>query len=202
MDVWKLNQDNTELIAQQAVDALYAGKVIACPTDTVYGLVADATNEEAVHKIFSIKGRESGKAIPIFVRDIEEAKELAFIESEQEKALQTYWPGKVTVLLKSKGRLPRVTGTTETIGLRVPDYPLLELILKKAGVPLTGTSANLSSMPSLSSGADVLSQFKDREYTPDILIDAGKLPLSEPSSVVDLTGIAKKILRQGAVQNL
>ena len=172
--------------------------MLVCPTDTVYGLLCDATNEKAVKKVFSIKGRKEGRALPIFVRDIVMAKELSFVVKEE--LLDTYWPGKVTVVLKSRGVLPSIAGTAEKIGLRIPKYPLLDVILKKVGVPLTGTSANLSGRPSLSSVGEIVLEFKGKEYQPDIIIDAGVLPFSKPSSVVDLIDEEPVIIRKGAVE--
>ena len=198
MNILKLTEKNMESVAEQAVTALQGGKVLVCPTDTVYGLLCDATNEKAVKKVFSIKGREEGRALPIFVRDIVMAKELSFVVKEE--LLDTYWPGKVTVVLKSRGVLPSIAGTAEKIGLRIPKYPLLDVILKKVGVPLTGTSANLSGRPSLSSIGEIVLEFKGKEYQPDIIIDAGVLPFSKPSSVVDLIDEEPVIIRKGAVE--
>jgi len=200
MDILKLNNDSMELVVEQAVKALEEGQVLACPTDTIYGLLADATNKEAVGKVFDIKEREKQNALPVFVRDIEAAEELAVIEKKE--FLEKHWPGKVTVVLKSRGVLPSIMGTVETIGLRVPDYLFLKLVLNKFEDPLTGTSANISGTESLSSAKEVISQFKDRKYKPDIMIDAGQLPFSKPSSVVDLTGKEPIIIREGDLQNL
>ena len=183
----------------EAVRALKKGKVVACPTDTVYGFLADATNAKAVSKIFKIKGREKGKPIPIFVSSIEMAKSLANIDARKENFLKKVWPGKVTVVFESKDALPKELGAQKTIGLRIPKYEFLNLLLNSYGKPLTGTSANLSGMPSLSDSKEVVAQFKNRKYKPDIIIEAGKLPESLPSTVVDYTGKRKKVLRKGAV---
>ncbi len=197
MDILKLNEENMESVVEQAVEALKQGKVLVCPTDTVYGLVADATNKKAVQRVFDIKGREEKEALPVFVRDITMAKEYAVVIKEE--FLQKHWPGKVTFILKSRGVLPVIMGTAEKIGLRVPDYAFLGLILKNVGVPITGTSANVSGQPSLSSAKEVIAQFEGQEHQADIIIDAGVLPFSEPSSVVDLTGREPVIIRKGAV---
>ncbi|HEA84554.1 MAG TPA: threonylcarbamoyl-AMP synthase [Candidatus Wildermuthbacteria bacterium] len=195
MDTWKIKETSVDSV----VTALKQGKVIVCPTDTVYGLVADATNKEAVKRIFTIKGRELGKAFPVFVRDIEMAMELGVVDSSQQSFMKKYWPGKVTVIVKSRGVLPDITGTTEKIGMRIPEYPFLQEILKKVDVPLIGTSANISGLPALSLVNEIYSQFTEREYTPDILIDGGDLPSSLSSSVIDITNKDYETLRQGAV---
>lgn len=181
---------------QEAVQALKKGKVLACPTDTVYGFIADATNTKAVRKIFQIKGREKGKPIPIFVKDIATAKSLAKIGRSQEAFLKKVWPGKVTVILESKNKLPKELGTAKTIGLRVPKYKFLKLLLEAYGKPLTGTSANLSGTPSLSDSKGIIAQFQSRKYKPDIVLDAGVLRKSKSSKVVDITGVKHIILRK------
>lgn len=178
------------------IQALKKGQVLACPTDTVYGLLADATNKKAVAKVFLIKGREKGKSLPVFVSSIAMAKKFARVSSSQEKYMRKAWPGKVTAVLKSRGVLPKETGTQESIGLRIPKHELVQLILQKVKVPLTGTSANLSGEPPLSDSKEVFRQFQNRKYQPDILIDAGKLPFSKPSKVIDITGQKKKVLRK------
>ena len=113
MTVWKINPKNFEAVAKKASLALQKGKVLACPTDTVYGLIADATNKKAVKKVLLIKGRKEKKPLPIFVKDIAMTKRLARVEPLQERFLKKVWPGKVTVVLKSRGVLPKETETKE-----------------------------------------------------------------------------------------
>ncbi|MBI2644428.1 MAG: threonylcarbamoyl-AMP synthase [Candidatus Wildermuthbacteria bacterium] len=199
MEIWRVPKKTGKAFVAKIVHGLEKGKVFVLPTDTVYGLVADAANSEAVEKVFQIKGREPGKPLPIFVEDIAMAKELADIKEKEERFLQKVWPGKVTVVLPSNNILPQATGTARTIGLRIPSYDLILSILRIFPRPLTGTSANLAGTPSLRDSKDVVAQFKKREHRPDIVIDAGKLPLSLPSTVIDWTGGKQKVLRQGAL---
>jgi len=187
-----LKIDDGDVVAK-AVDALEQGQVIACPTDTVYGLLADATNEKAVERVFELKKRERTKPFSVFVKDIETARELARVGQDQEMFLQEAWPGRVTVVLQSKQVLPKVFDQEGKIGLRIPDYPLVNEILNAFGKPLTGTSANISGMASCTDSADVQRQFRVKQ--PDVMIDAGALPLAQPSQVVDITGKEKRILR-------
>jgi len=178
----------------EAVKIIRQGGVVICPTDTVYGLLADTNNENAIRKIFKIKKRSKGKPIPIFVKDIEMAKELAFIDKKQEKFLKMVWPGKVTVVLKRKNVLPRILfGNKKTIGLRIPDYKLISLLLKKLNYPLTGTSANISGKPASTKIKEVLKQFGKEKA--DLVLNYGDLKFSLPSIVIDLTGRNIKILR-------
>jgi L-threonylcarbamoyladenylate synthase len=181
-----------EFTIEEVVGVLENGEVVAAPTDTVYGLLADATNEEVVEKVFQIKGREKGKALPVFVRDIEMAKELAEISAEQEKFLKENWPGKVTAVLESKHVLPKALELNGKVALRIPDYELINELLDR---PLTGTSANVSGQPPCSSAQAVIKQFEERDYQPDLVLDAGELPKSNPSKVVDITGDTEEIIR-------
>ena len=196
MKVLRFTSDTIGEILKEAARSLRKGKVLACPTDTVYGFIADATNAKAVRKIFRIKGREKGKPIPIFVSDIEMARTLAEISKIQERFCGKVWPGKVTVVLESKDKLPRELGTAKTIGLRVPSHKLVQLILGKVRRPLTGTSANLSGTPSLSDSKEIIAQFQNRKHKPDMVLDAGVLPKSKPSKIIDITEAKHKVLRK------
>ena len=140
----------------KAIDRLNEGKILACPTDTVYGLVARIDNRDTVERIFQIKGREKGKPFPVFVKDIEMAKEVAEISSSQQEFLNNVWPGKLTAILKSKGKVLRELELNGTIAVRVPDYEFLKSLLTE---PLSGTSANLSGQPSISDSKEILNQF-------------------------------------------
>ena len=172
------------------------GGVVVFPTDTVYGLLADATNEKAVKKIFKIKKRLKEKPIPLFVKDIEMAKKFAYINKKQENLLNFFWPGKLTAVLKRKNNLPRIIfGNKKTIGLRIPNFKLLSTLLKKLDRPLTGTSANISGKPASTKIREVLKQFESAKEKPDLILNYGNLKFSLPSIVIDLTGKKTRILR-------
>lgn len=178
-----------------AVHALSQGKVLVCPTDTVYGLVADARNPKAVAKIFRIKARSRQKPLGIFVKDLATAKKVAKIGILQEKFLKQAWPGKVTAVLAVKKQFPAGVGTEKTIGIRVPKHKFVNLILKQFNHGLAQTSVNISDTPPLQRVADMVRVFGKRKWKPDLIFDAGRLPASRPSKVVDMTGEKTKILR-------
>ena len=180
----------------EAAKAVGKGKVLICPTDTVYGLVCDTTNKKAVEKLFRIKNRKLTKPLPIFVKDVKMAKKLAHIDQKQEKVLKKVWPGKVTAVLKRKKGYKLYGVGKKTIALRIPKYKLVIELLKKTNSPLTGTSANVSEKPASTKIKEVLKQFTGKKYQPDLVIDKGNLPKSRPSKVVDLTGKTIKILRK------
>ena len=199
--VIKSDKKNLKETIKITLKFLNEGKLIVSPTDTVYGLICDATNKKAVEKLFKIKKRPKGKPIPIFVKNIEMAKQLAFIDKTQEKFLKKVWPGKVTVILKRKKRLPDLfLDNQKTIGLRIPDYKLINELLKRLNNPITGTSANISGKPASTKIKEVTSQFENQKIQPDLIIDTGDLKKSKPSTVIDLTGKKSKILRRGEVK--
>jgi len=183
---------------KKIIEVINRGEVIVCPTDTVYGLIADATNDKAVEKVFKIKKRPKNKAIPIFVEDVKTAKKFAFINEKQEKFLKKNWPGKITVILKRKpscGLSKELFGRKKTIGLRIPNHKLINELLKRLNKSLTGTSANISGKLASTKIEEVLKQFKEQKDQPDLIIDVGNLKKSRPSRVIDLTKNKQKILR-------
>lgn len=192
MKIINVNRINIKEIA----DLLKKGSVIICPTDTVYGLIADATNKKAVEKIFKIKKRPKQKPIPVFIKDLKMAKKIVKINKKQEKFLKSAWPGDVTVVLKPKIKMPKGIGKPgEEIGLRIPDYKIINRLSRLVGVPLTGTSANISGNPSSVKIKEVISQFKEQKFLPDLVIDAGNLPANKPSTIIDLTVEPPKVIR-------
>jgi len=193
MKIVKISSKNLN----EAVKVIKKGGVVIFPTDTVYGLIADAKNKTAVKKIFKIKKRSFKKPLPVFVKDLKMAKGLAKIGKTQEKILKKCWPGKVTVILKAKStKFPKgIISKDKKIGLRIPDYKFLSLLLKKINCPLAETSANISGKKASTKIKEVLKQFGKGRCQPDLVLDAGNLKISLPSTVVDLVDF--KILRKG-----
>ena len=182
-----------------AIKVIKNGGVVICPTETVYGLIADTTNEKAVEKVFRIKKRSKTKAIAVFIRDIKKVKELAFVDDKQESFLKKVWPGKVTVILKRKpncGLSKKIFANKKVIGLRISSSKLINELVKKINKPLTTTSANISGKPASIKIKEVLEQFENQKVKPDLIIDAGNLSKNKPSKLVDLTTDKIKILRK------
>lgn len=193
MRILKLSQDNFEETIEASLLALKKGEVLVCPTDTVYGLLSDAENKDSVEKIFEIKRRDKSKPLAVFVKDIETAKELAFIGKSQEKFLKD---NKITAIFKAKHKkLSPLVYKNDTVGLRIPSYKLLDLILDRFKKPLAQTSANISGNGSSSKIKEVLKGFEKEDVRPDLVIDAGDLLNNKPSTVIDLTEKEKKIIR-------
>ena len=172
---------------KKAIKAIREGKVLICPTDTVYGLICYFSNKRAVERLYKIKKRPKWKLLPIFVKDIKMAKKLARIDKKQEDFLRKVWPGKTTVILKSKKK--------GTIAIRIPNHKFVLGLAKHTG-PLAESSANISGRPASTKIKDGLRQFDKQKYQPDLVIDAGNLPKAKPSKVIDLTIWPPKILRQ------
>ena len=195
MKILALKEKSKKLLNELA-ESVKSGKVVIFPTDTVYGLLADATNEKAVDRIFKIKKRLKSKPLPIFVKDIEAAKKIAEINKSQEKFLKKYWPGKFTVVLKRKTGVKIYGVDKKTIALRIPNYKFVNYLLSATNLPLTGTSANISGLPASTRIEKITNQFRNQKNKLDLIINVGNLKKSKSSKVVDLTGKRPKILRR------
>jgi len=166
--------------------------VVICPTDTVYGFLADAGNKKAVAKIYAIKQRPKDKPLPVFVKDIAMAKSLADIDDQQVKVLKKYWPGKYTFVLKRKIGATLYGVDKGTIALRIPKYQFLNDVLKKINRPLVQTSVNISTRDSLKNIDNIMTVFGKSRLV-GLIIDAGSLKKSNPSKIIDLT--SEKVVR-------
>jgi len=197
----KITKENLDSLLKIASKKIKEGKVIVCPTDTVYGLIAHAGNERAVRRIFKIKKRPKEKPIAIFVGDIEMAKKFAKIGKNQEKFLKKYWPGALTAILYSKNNLCRgIYGKNKTVGIRVPDYKLITDLIDKVAFPLAQSSANISGILTPLKLKEIIEQFRNRKEKPDLILDKGDLPQRLPSTVINLTRKKPKILREGKLK--
>lgn len=193
---------NTQLIAftphvlPVALGLLRAGQLVAFPTDTVYGLAAALDNETAIEGLFTAKGRQADKAIAVLVGSPEDAAKVAQAMSGYARLLaQRYWPGPLTLVVKQAAHLPANLSSRPTVGVRMPDHPAALALLNAAG-PLAVTSANLSGGANTVSAEEVLAQLGGRIA---LVIDGGRTPGGQPSTVVDCTGPMPHILRQGPI---
>lgn len=190
---------NKEETYTQAVDIIRGGGVVAFPTETVYGLGADATNGEAVSKIFEAKGRPSDNPLIVHVDSKEAAVQCA--DSVSDKALQlmdAFWPGALTLILKSRPDLfaPNVTADLDTVGIRVPNHPVALNLLKRVQLPIAAPSANTSGKPSPTLGEHV---YHDMEDKIPLILDGGATKIGIESTVIDMTAEPPVILRPGNV---
>lgn len=195
MEILKINKENQKEIIKKVNKMLEEGKVLIVPTDTVYGLIADAENKKAVEKIFIIKKRDRRKAIPIFIKNIESAKKIAEIDECQEETLFSVWPGKTTVILKKKD-VELYGLKKKTIALRIPEHELINKLFFNKIEFIAQTSANISGRGSLTEIEQVINNFKNQKIKPDLVIDAGNLPESKHSAIIDITKKEIKTLRE------
>lgn len=178
---------------------LQNGGVVVFPSDTVYGLLSDATNRNAVMKLQKIKNRPVGKPISVFVADLKMMKRLVRITEKQERTLRALLPGPYTIVLPSKKKVSRLLESEkETLGVRLPVYqPIIDLVTSFRK-PVTATSANMSGRPpfySITTFLKTLSK-KNRELI-DLVVDAGELSKNKPSTVLDFSTSQVKTIRQG-----
>jgi len=203
MRILKVNPENlreSEEAIVEAAKVMLEGGTAVFPTDTVYGLGCDATNEAAVSRVFRIKGRDEKKPLSVIVRDLEMAEKVAFVDRKLERALAAVWPAAVTVILWRRHKLPDIlTGGRETIGLRIPDYKFTYWLAENMGRPYVATSANVSGEAAVTKIEEVLKYFEKKSPRPDLILDAGDLKFCEPSTVLDLTAAKPKIVRIGPV---
>lgn len=173
---------------EHAVKVLQRDGIIVYPTETVYGLGADALSEDAVMKIYEAKGRPLGKPISIAVSDTDMLRAVAVVDDAAEAFIHRFLPGPVTVVLPAKSCLPEMlTGGTGLIGIRMPAHETAVRIIELLDAPITATSANLAGDAPVTRPDEVDVPF-------DLLVDGGELP-GTPSTVVDLT--TRSILRKG-----
>lgn len=175
-------------IIEKAVSALMHDGLVIYPTETVYGLGADAFSENAILNVYEAKKRPLAQPISIAVSDFDMLAAVAFIEPSMEEFLQTFLPGPVTAVLRAKHTVPPVlSGGTGMIGIRIPSHELAVELIERFDSPITATSANLH-------GAKDPATPDECTVPRDVLIDGGRLP-GTPSTVVDLTTMT--ILRSG-----
>jgi L-threonylcarbamoyladenylate synthase len=180
----------------RALEVLRLGRLVAFPTDTVYGVCALGFNGKAVQSIYVAKDRPIEKAIPILIGEMADLDQVAMdIPARAYLLAQRFWPGPLTILVPKRPDLPEAVSATSTIGVRVPDHEIARALLRAAG-PLAVTSANLSGSPSPTTAEEVLTQLGGRI---ELIIDGGKTPGGTPSTLVDCTGDEIRILREGPI---
>jgi len=188
---------NTSVLAR-IIEILKSGDVIAYPTETFYGLGADARNPAAVDRIFDIKGRDLRNPIPLIIGKIDMLEELvAGIPANAVKLIKKFWPGPLTIIFGASSLInPALTGGTDKIGIRLSSHPLARRLSEGISGPITATSANLSGAAECVSAAQVAMDLSGRITT---VIDAGETPGGKGSTVIDITASPPRIFRHGAV---
>lgn len=183
---------------KEAVGILRNGGIIAYPTDTVYGLGASMNNEKAVERIFDVKGRPKGMALPLLVSDRKQFLKLAeYVPPAAWLLIYNFLPGAITIVLKKSDFVPDIiTAGKKTVAIRIPDHPVAIALIKGLGAPIVGTSANLSGQPSLLTAKEVADSIEGKI---DMVLDGGTCPGGVESTIVDFTGKRPVIKRKGAI---
>ncbi len=184
-------------VIEHAMFTLLEGGIIAVPTDTVYGIAADATNAEAVERLYRIKGRDRQKALAILVHSTEMLSRLVTRFPEKvEELMDRFWPGSLTMIFpKPLGALAGVSAT-KSIGVRIPDHNTTLALISMVARPLATTSANLAGQNPATTAEEVVSIFADEL---DCILDAGPAPGNIASTVLSVVQKPYKILREGAI---
>lgn len=183
----------------QAARLLSEGGLVAFPTETVYGLGADACNDTAVARIFQAKGRPRFNPLIVHVPDLETARNIALFDDEAERLADTFWPGPLTLVLPLRagaGISPLVTAGLDSVAVRMPDHPVARALLASFGGPLAAPSANPSGKVSPTRAAHVLEGLEGRIAA---VVDGGACGVGLESTIVGLTGPAPALLRPGGL---
>lgn len=185
-------------LIKHAARILQTGGLVIFPTDTLYGLGANIYDDVATKRVFEIKKRPLNKSLPVLIADSKELASLAQEIPPLAKALiDSFWPGQLTLIFKKTGKVSTIlTGGKDTVAVRIPDHPISLALIREAGFPLTGPSANITGVEPPTTAEEAAKTLGDMV---DLIIDTGPCPVGAPSTVLDLTGSKPRILREGAI---
>jgi len=201
MNIILFGTQNSDSVIKDTIKVLRSGGLVVFPSDTVYGLLVDATNEKAVEKLIQFKNRQPGKAISIFVPNFEIMQKYVEIPENHTSVMKQLLPGPFTFVLPSQHKAVLCLESEKgTLGVRIPDYEPVTKLVALFGKPLTATSANLGGRHPHYSIESLLHELpQSKKAYIDLIIDAGKLPRRRPSTVIDLSNPSMQILRKGDI---
>jgi L-threonylcarbamoyladenylate synthase len=193
----KVDEINMDVI-RKAGDIIKNGGLVAFPTETVYGLGADALNEEAAARIYAAKGRPSDNPLIAHIADIDMLRPLVKeIPEVAHKLIEAFWPGPMTLIFEKSQIVPKgTTGGLDTVAVRYPSHPIAQALIKEAGTSIAAPSANLSGKPSPTLGEHVVDDMDGRI---DMIIDGGMVGMGLESTIIDVTVTPPMILRPGFI---
>lgn len=197
-EIIKVDSVRMEFVIEYAARLITAGKVVALPTDTLYGLAADPLNLAAVSEVNRIKRRTTERPLPLLVDSVDQAADYSLDPPRIFFSLaEKFWPGPLTLVVNASRQLPlKVTGNTGKVGLRWPKAPVVLGLIAACARPLIGTSANLTDHPASTTAEEVNRQIGD---SVPLILDGGPTPAHIPSTVLDLAGPHARIIRVGGV---
>ena len=192
------DKKSMDTVLEKAASFLQKGELVAFPTETVYGLGADATMAEAAKKIYAAKGRPSDNPLIVHIADIKDLKEVVKeIPVNAERLAKAFWPGPLTMILEKSDKIPyETTGGLDTVAVRMPSHPLARAVIQASGRPIAAPSANASGRPSPTLASHVQ---QDLDGKIAMIIDGGAVEIGIESTIIDLTVEPPMILRPGAV---
>lgn len=186
----------TEEAIAFAVDILRQGGLVAFPTDTVYGLGASMGSDKALERVYEVKRRPRDQALPLLLAEASDLTKVAHQVPELAWRLaECFWPGALTLVLLKSTTVPRLVSGTASVAVRVPDHPVPRALARGLGLPVTGTSANLSGLPSPATAQEVADQLG---ASVDLILDGGPCRAGIESTIIDLTS-EPLLLREGAI---
>ncbi|MBW2988653.1 threonylcarbamoyl-AMP synthase [Candidatus Woesearchaeota archaeon] len=195
----KINRNAIDLqLIKRAAKVLRGGGLVAFPTETVYGLGANALDAKAVAKIFKAKGRPSDNPIIVHVSNLKQLRDIVKgIPQSAKPLMRRYWPGPLTLIFRKAQKVPdEVTAGLPTVAVRMPSHPVALALIDEAGVPVAAPSANLSGRPSPTTAEHVIEDLNGRV---EVIIDSGSTDIGVESTVLDITKSPFTILRPGGV---
>lgn len=191
-----LMRENEDGALETAIQIIQSGGIVAFPTDTVYGIGANAFDPAGIAKLYSVKNRDAGKPIAILLADVSQLSLVcSSIPDYATRLGEKFWPGALTLVLPRAPSVPEVLSPIPTIGIRIPDHVFARSLIRWCG-PMAVTSANISGQQSATSAEEILEQLGDQV---DLIIDGGRSKGGIPSTVVDCTGDVIKVLRSGMI---
>lgn len=189
-----IDQEDAGEAGRVAADVAHGGGIVLLPTETYYGLGADPASSEAVERVFAMKDRPEGVPLSVLCSDWVQLERLVSVPEEHRVRLSRIWPGPLTAVMRCRRQL--AASATGTLGVRIPDHALLRAVLYRSG-PLTGTSANRHGKPPCTEADQALDSLAS---FPDLVLDGGPTAGVSPSTVVDLTGTAPRVVRPGGFE--
>jgi L-threonylcarbamoyladenylate synthase len=194
----ELGENRQNRQAEKAAGILRSGGLVGYPTESFYGLAADAANETAIHRLFFVKRRKPGKPVLLLIPSVEcLARYAAHVSETAERLISAFWPGGLTLVFQAQEDVSNLlTAGTGKIGIRLSNHPGAKALTQAFGAAITGTSANISGEPPCNTPDGVLGAL-GKEV--DMILYGGKTPGQKPSTVLDVTHWPHTILREGLI---
>lgn len=191
-------EENLQAGIKKAVNIILSGGVVAFPTESFYGLAVNATDEEAIQRLFAIKERKSDSPVLILIGSVQVLdRYVSHISKVAHELITQFWPGGLTLVFDAKPNISSLlTAGTGKIGIRLSSHPVAIQLARAVNAPITGTSANISGQPASMSATEVFHSFGEMV---DVILDGGKTKGGKGSTILDTTVTPPRILREGMV---